>query len=372
MKPLIMDGSGVGSNVPRKEDDRYLRGRGEFIGDIQLAGMKDLAFVRSPLAHARIGAIRTPAGAAVFTAADLADVKPILAVSGLAGVKPSAQSVLASGKVRHVGEAVAVCVAATRAEAEDIAASVEIDFDELPAVTDMIAARAPGAPLVHEHWGDNVFLETVVEADLEAIKARAPVVVRRRFRTARQCMSPMEGRGVVAVWDRRLEQLLMYSSTQMPHIVRTGLAECLGLDEGRVRVVAPDVGGGFGYKGILLPEEVVASWVARRLGHPVRWIEDRREQLTGNANCREHDYDITAYADNDGRLIALDAEATVDAGAYSIYPFSACLEAAQVASILPGPYVMDAYRCRTWSAATNKPGILPYRGVARAGVCYAM
>ena len=372
MKPLIMDGSGVGSNVPRKEDDRYLRGRGEFIGDIQLAGMKDLAFVRSPLAHARIGAIRAPAGAAVFTAADLADVKPILAVSGLAGFKPSAQSVLASGKVRHVGEAVAVCVAATRAEAEDIAASVEIDFDELPAVTDMIAARAPGAPLVHEHWGDNVFLETVVEADLEAIKARAPVVVRRRFRTARQCMSPMEGRGVVAVWDRRLEQLLMYSSTQMPHIVRTGLAECLGLDEGRVRVVAPDVGGGFGYKGILLPEEVVASWVARRLGHPVRWIEDRREQLTGNANCREHDYDITAYADNDGRLIALDAEATVDAGAYSIYPFSACLEAAQVASILPGPYVMDAYRCRTWSAATNKPGILPYRGVARAGVCYAM
>jgi carbon-monoxide dehydrogenase large subunit len=185
-------------------------------------------------------------------------------------------------------------------------------------------------------------------------------------------MSPIEGRGAVAVWDRRLEQLLIYTATQIPHIVRTGLADCLRLDHGQVRVVAPDVGGGFGYKGLLLAEEVCASFLARKLGHPVRWIEDRREQLTANANCREHHYDITAYADAEGRLLAIDAEATVDAGAYSAYPFSACLEAAQVASILPGPYDFQAYRCRTWSAATNKPPILPYRGVARAGVCFVM
>jgi carbon-monoxide dehydrogenase large subunit len=158
----------------------------------------------------------------------------------------------------------------------------------------------------------------------------------------------------------------------MPHIVRTGLAECLGLAQDQVRVIAPDVGGGFGYKGILLPEEVVAGYLARHLGHPVRWIEDRREQLAGNANCREHDYDIAAWADGDGRLIGIDCAAHVDAGAYSIYPFSSCLEAAQIASILPGPYVFDSYRCRTWSCATNKPGIVPYRGVARAGVCYAI
>jgi carbon-monoxide dehydrogenase large subunit len=196
--------------------------------------------------------------------------------------------------------------------------------------------------------------------------------VKRRFRTARQCMSPIEGRGAVAVWDRRLEQLLIYTATQIPHIVRTGLADCLGLDHGQLRVVAPDVGGGFGYKGLLLAEEVCASFLVRKLGHPIRWIEDRREQLTANANCREHHYDITAYADAEGRLLAIDAEATVDAGAYSAYPFSACLEAAQVASILPGPYDFQAYRCRTWSAATNKPPILPYRGVARAGVCFVM
>jgi carbon-monoxide dehydrogenase large subunit len=366
--------SGIGRSVPRKEDDRHLRGMGEFVGDIRLAGMRDLAFVRSPIAHGRIVSIAKPAGRErqVFTAADLDGVKPILAASRLPGFKVSAQPVLATEKVRHVGEAITVCVAATRAEAEDIAADVEVEFAELPAVVDMLAARQPGAPLVHETWGDNVVLETRVDADLAAIHASAPVVVRRSLRTARQCMSPMEGRGVVAVWDRRLEQLVLYTSTQMPHIVRTGLAGCLGLSEEQVRVVAPDVGGGFGYKGLLLPEEVCAAWLARHLGHPVRWIEDRREQLAGNANCREHCYDITAYADRDGRLIALDAEATVDVGAYSIYPFSSCLEAAQVASILPGPYKMDAYRCITWSSATNKPGIVPYRGVARAGVCYAM
>lgn len=368
-----MAGSGVGVSVPRKEDDRYLRGRGEFIGDIRLPGMQDLAFLRSPLAHARIRGIRVPehAKGKVFLAADL-DVRPMVAISGLPGFKASEQPVLAHDKVRHVGEPIAVCVAPTRAEAEDLAAAIEVDFEELPAVVDMLAARQPGAPLLHEHWGDNVFLETVVEDDLSAIRASAPIVVRRSFRTARQCMSPLEGRGVVAVWDRRLEQLLVYSSTQLPHIVRTGLAECLKLDQGRLRVVAPDVGGGFGYKGILLAEEICAGFLARKLGHPVRWIEDRREQLTGNADCREHQYEVTAYAARDGKLLALEAEATVDAGAYSRYPFSACLEAAQVASILPGPYTMDAYRCRTWSAATNKPPILPFRGVARAGVCYAM
>jgi carbon-monoxide dehydrogenase large subunit len=374
MDGTMVTGSGVGQRIMRKEDDRYLRGRGEFVADIRLAGMRDLAFVRSPLAHARIRSIATPHGQerAVFTAADLSGVRPIVANSALPGFRPSAQPVLAEGKVRHVGEALAVCVADTRAAAEDLADRVDVIFEELPAVTDMLAARAPGAPLVHETWADNVVLETRVEADLSAIRGKAAVCVRRHLRTARQCMSPLEGRGVVAVWDRRLEQLLLYSSTQMPHIIRTGLAGCLGLAEDQVRVVAPDVGGGFGYKGLLLPEEVIAGFLARHLNHPVRWIEDRREQLVGNANCREHDYDITAYADAAGRLLAVDCSATVDAGAYSIYPFSACLEAAQIASILPGPYLMEAYRCITWSSATNKAGIVPYRGVARAGVCYAI
>ena len=367
-------GKGVGARLRRKEDARFLRGRGEYVGNIRMIGMLDVAFVRSPVAHAHIRAVRKPAGheRAVFTIDDLAGVKPIVADSALAGFKSAPQHVLAKDKVRQVGELVAMCVAASRAEAEDIAALVEVDFDDLPAVVDMVEAIRPGAPLVHEHWADNVVLETLVDDDLAPIRARAAISVRRRVRTARQCMAPIEGRGVVAHHDRRLDQLIVHSAAQMPHINRAGLSECLGIDQGRIRVVAPDVGGGFGYKGILLPEEVCLGWLAMKLGRPVRWLEDRFESLTANANCREHCYDITGYADADGRLLAIDCEAIVDSGAYSSYPFSACLEAAQVGSILPGPYRMDGYRCRTWSAATNKPPILPYRGVARTGVCFAL
>ena len=171
------------------------------------------------------------------------------------GFKASDQPVLASGKVRHVGELVAMCIAATRAEAEDIADLVELDLEELPAVVDMLAARTDPPALVHEEWGDNVFLESLVDDDLSTVKKDAAVTVRRTLRTARQHMSPMEGRGVVCEWNRRLEQLVMHSATQMPHINRAGLAECLGIDQGSIRVISPDVGGGFGYKGILLPEE---------------------------------------------------------------------------------------------------------------------
>jgi aerobic carbon-monoxide dehydrogenase large subunit len=369
MKP-----SGVGARVARKEDDRHLRGRGQFVGDMTMPGMREVAFLRSPVAHARITKIEIPEElrGKVFIAADLVGVKPIRAVSGLPGFKPSEQPVLATGKVRHVGELIAACVAPTRAEAEDMAEQIVVEFDELAVVSDMLRARDPDAPLVHEHWGDNVYLETSVRDDIAAVAAVAPIKITREFRTARQCMSPLEGKGVLAWWESRRDQLVVTTSTQMPHIVRTGLAECLGLSQDRIRIVAPDVGGGFGFKGILCAEEVCVAFLARHLNRPLRWIEDRREQLTATANCREHHYVVTAYADREGRLLGLDAEAIVDAGAYSIYPFSACLEAAQVASILPGPYMLPAYQCKTWSVASNKPPILPYRGVARTGVCFAM
>ncbi|MBO0752367.1 MAG: xanthine dehydrogenase family protein [Bradyrhizobiaceae bacterium] len=366
-------GQGVGARMPRKEDDRFLRGRGQYVADIRLAGLKDVAFVRSPLAHARIKAIHVPErfSNVVFTAADLTGINPIRAVSGLPGFKVSEQPVLASGKVRHVGELVAMCVAATRAEAEDIAASVILDLEPLPAIHDMCKARDAGAALVHEHWGDNVFLETLFEVDI-APALDAPIKVTREISTARQCMAPIEGRGVVATFDHRLDQLTLYTGAQMPHIVRNGLSDCLGIEQGRIRIVSPDIGGGFGHKGILLPEEVCLSWLAMQKDIAVRWIEDRREHLSASANCREHHYNITVYADRDGTLRGVDCEAIVDSGAYSSYPFSACLEAAQVASILPGPYRMPAYRCRTYSVATNKCPILPYRGVARTGVCFAL
>jgi carbon-monoxide dehydrogenase large subunit len=365
---------GVGARLPRKEDKRFLRGQGEYVANIRLNGMLEVAFVRSPMAHARIRGIKKPVGfeSSVFVISDLENVQPIRAHTTLKDFKPSDQPVLARGKVRQVGELVAMCVAPTRAEAEDLADLVELDLEELPAVVDMLEARTNPPALVHDEWGDNVFLESFVDDDLDFIKKNASVTVRRSIRTARQHMSPMEGRGVVCEWNRRLDQLTMHSAAQMPHINRAGLAECLGIDQGAIRVIAPDVGGGFGYKGILLPEEVCLAWLCRKLGRSVRWIEDRREQLSANANCREHHYDITLYADARGKILGIDCEATVDSGAYSSYPFSACLEGAQVSSILPGPYKMDRYRCRTWSVATNKAPILPYRGVARTGVCFAL
>jgi len=364
--------SGVGASLRRKEDKRFLLGRGRYVGDIRPAGTLEVAFLRSPVAHARLLGLRKPAHGLVFTAEDLPEIGPIRANSALPGFRSSDQPALATGKLRHVGEPIAACLAATRAEAEDLAAACELIYEALPAVSDMLQARAPDAPLIHEHWTENAFLETRREDDLAALDALAAAKVRRRLRTARQSMAPIEGRGVLAEWDSRLDQLVVTSAAQMPHVTKSGIAECLGLDEGQVRVVAPDVGGGFGYKGILLPEELVCAALAMRLLRPVRWLEDRLEQLTANANCREHFYDVTAWADAEGRLLGCLVDAVVDAGAYSAYPFSACLEAAQIGSIFPGPYTLPRFSFRTVSACTNKPPILPYRGVARTGVCFAM
>lgn len=366
--------TGIGARLIRKEDDRYLNGKGRYIADMRMTGMLELAFLRSPLAHARIISQTKPDNSEnkVFLGRDLDGVSGIRAVSGLPGFRPSTQPILADEKVRHVGEPIAACLADSRAKAEDLAETIDIVFDELPAVHDMTKARDKESPLLHEDWEENSFLESNADINFEAAIADADVIIKRSFKTARQCMAPIEGRGLVAVWDRNLELLTLYSATQMPHIVRTGLADCLNMDHGQIRVVAPDVGGGFGYKGILLAEEVCACFLAMKLDRPIRWIEDRREHLIAGANCREHSYEITGYAKADGELLAVDCTAIVDSGAYSSYPFSACLEAAQVASILPGPYVMKGFRCKTWSVATNKPPILPFRGVARTGVCFAL
>ncbi len=373
-----MSAYGLGASVARKEDDRFLRGRGQYVADFRLPGAREVAFVRSSIAHGRIRHVHIPPEHrnTVFTAKDLAGVKQIQAATALSGFKHSCEPILALDKVRYVGELVAACVAPSRAQAEDIAAAVVVDYEELPPVVDMLAARQPGAPLLHEDWGDNVFIEFLQGGDaadaLERVAKTASIKVSREIRTARQCMFPMEGRGVIAYRDARLDFLTIITAAQMPHIVQRGVAECLGLHDGSIRVISPDVGGGFGYKGLLCREEVVLAWLARRGQTPVRWLEDCREHLSANANCREHHYRITGYADRDGRLLGLDCIATVDAGAYSVYPTSAALEAAQVATLLPGPYDFNLYRCRSTAVATNKCAILPYRGVARSGVCLAL
>ncbi len=365
---------GIGDSVLRKEDGRFLHGRGQYVGDFRFAGMRDVAFVRSPVAHARLKQIHIPEQfrSAVFTAKDLTGVKPIVSAPPLRDFKYSIEPILAVDKLRFVGEMIAICVAPTRAEAEDIAAAVTLEFEELPVVIDMLAACEPGSPLVHDEWGDNIVIAFTENGQIEDVAKNAAITVTRKIRTARHCMFPMEGRGVIAYRDWRLGYLTLITSTQFPHSVQTGLCECLGLAHGGVRIISPDVGGGFGYKGLLCREEVALGWLAQRVNYPVRWLEDCREHLTANANCREHHYQITGYATADGKLLGIDCIGHVDAGAYSCYPISSALEAAQVASLLPGPYVFSAYRCRSVAVATNKCPIVPYRGVARSGVCLAI
>jgi len=365
---------GIGARVQRKEDARHLHGRGNFVSDMLLPGQSEVAFLRSPIAHGRIRRIVKPRGAEnqVFIRDDLAGVAAMVAPTTVPGYKLSEWHPLAHDKVRFVGEAIAMCVAPTRAEAEDLSEQIEVEFDELPVLVDAQAARAEETVRVHEQWGDNLFLTLNYESGFEAKAKGAPVVIQREIALARQAMVPMEGKAVLAQWDDRTGQILVHASTQVPHIIRVGLAQFLGIDQGQVRVVSPDVGGGFGYKCILQPEELCVAWLALKFRRPFRYVEDRREHLVVGANSRQHRYRVTAHADERGKLLALDAEVTIDGGAYSAWPFTVALEPGQATGNLPGPYDFRGYRCRTYCVATNKPGFLPYRGVARTGVCFAM
>jgi carbon-monoxide dehydrogenase large subunit len=365
---------GIGARVLRKEDARLMRGRGSYVSDMVLPGQQEVAFLRSPVAHGTIVRIGKPAAAAasVFVADDLVGVSPILATSTLLSYRVSEHHPLARGKVRFVGEPVAMCIAPTRAQAEDLAEAIELRIDPLPALVDAHAARADALVRVHDEWPDNLFLTLSYDKNFEQHAQAAALVVEREVSLARQAMMPMEGKAVLAYWDDRADQLIVYTSTQVPHMIRVGLAQCLGIVEGQLRVIAPDVGGGFGYKCVLHPEEVLVAWLALRYRRPFRYVEDRREHLVAGANTREHHYRLRAHVDPRGKLLALDAEITIDGGAYSNWPFTVGLEPGQAIGNLPGPYAIQGYRCKTYCVATNKPGFLPYRGVARTGVCFAI
>ncbi|GJD48679.1 Caffeine dehydrogenase subunit alpha [Methylobacterium crusticola] len=366
--------SGVGARVLRREDDRHLRGRGQFVADLHLPGQQEVAFLRSPVAHGLIRHLAAPDDARdrVFAQADLGGLKPIVARSTLPGYRDSEWHALAPGRVRFVGEPVAMAVAPDRAEAEDLVERIALEIEEWPALVTAAQALAADAPRLHDGWPDNRFVSLRYEKDFERHAAAAPVVVRRQVRLSRQAIVPLEGKAVLATWDERAGQLVVHTATQVPHMIRSGLAETLGLDEHAIRVIAPDVGGGFGYKLILQPEELCVAWLALTRRRPFRYVEDRREHLTAGANTRQHAYDLTAHADEEGRILALDAHVTVDGGAYSNWPFTAGIEPGQATGNLPGPYAIRGYRCRTECVATNKPAFLPYRGVARTGVCFAI
>jgi aerobic carbon-monoxide dehydrogenase large subunit len=372
---MANDGSGIGASLLRKEDERHLHGRGEFVSDIKLPGTMEVAFVRSPHAHARIRSISVPpeARGRVFTAADLPRIKPIRITVHAAGAKTPAWPPLATDKARYVGEAIAACIAPSRGEAEDLANSVEVDFEVLDAVVDASRDMHGSRHLIHEQWGDNLYVERVVEGgDIEAAARAAEITVRREFRMQRQSGAPLEGRAVLAYRDHRLDEVVVYASTQTPHTLRVALGEFLDVEARCIRVVAPDVGGGFGPKARLYPEEIILAALALQLDHPVRWVEDRGEHLLTSAHTRDHHYKVTAYADRQGRILGVDAEIVVDAGAYGLWPQGPYQEAAMAARNLPGPYTIANYRARHYTVATNKTPLGPYRGVGRPGACFAI
>ncbi len=366
---------GVGASLLRKEDARHLNGRGQFVADVKLANTHEVAFVRSPHAHARIKRIEVPPDALgqVFTAKDLPRLAEMRAIPQVTGFKVSGYPPLATQKVRFVGEAVAACVAPTRAEAEDLASLVTVDYDVLAPNIDAASVLSKAPSLVHDSWSNNLFIEREFRGgDIDAVARTAEVVVRRSYRMNRQVAVPLEGRAVLAYRDHRLDELTVYSSTQVPHILRLGLSEVLDLEERCIRVIAPDVGGGFGSKARLSPEEAVIAALALEVDHPVRWVEDRGEHFLASTHTRDHEYRVTAYADKSGRVRGIDVELTVDGGAYAMWPNGPFLETGMAARNLPGPYDIRDYRVKTYTVATNKAPIGPYRGVGRPGACFAI
>lgn len=365
---------GIGARVRRSEDFRHLHGKGNFVADYSMPGLSEVAFSRSPVAHARILSVSFPQQfqGVVFTRDLLVGAKDIVADSTLPTYQACAQPPLASGKVRFVGEPVVMSFAPTRALAEDILEAVDVQYEDLPIFSDVASSLCATENLVHEHWKDNTFVTLTADKNFEALAAQADVIVHRKVSLARQCMVPMEGKAMLAYWDHQADQLVLITATQVPHLIRTVIAQLLDLDHGRVRIISPDVGGAFGYKCVLQQEELCVAWLAKTYKKAFRYIEDRREHLIAGANTREHYYEMTAYADRRGKLLALDATLVIDGGAYSVWPFTIGLEPGQAVGNLPGPYAFSGYRCVTKCVATNKPGFVPYRGVARTGVCFAM
>jgi carbon-monoxide dehydrogenase large subunit len=363
---------GIGARLPRLEDARFLEGRGQFCADIMLPGMLHAAFVRSPHAHARIVAVRKPGQfeQRIFAAADLAGVGRLRSTAKLPGFKPSDWPILATNKVRHVGEPVAMALGSTLAEAEDLAAMVEVDYEALPPVVTMADALKKAPPFVHDDWGDNVLVDIKLEAgDLAAAKAAAAHVVERSFRMNRMHPLPLEGRACVASYDSRLDELVVYVAHQLPVPLQIGLSQVLGISQRRMRVVAPDVGASFGLKTYVESETVCVAWAAMKLRRPVRWIQDRHESLICDACCRDYECKITGYADADGRVLGLECDVIVDSGAYSPWPWPAGIEGGLAVGNMQGCYDIRAFRGRAVNVVSNKPAGQPFRGVARPLSC---
>ncbi len=362
---------------PLDERVPFLSGRGRYIDDVAPAGCLHVAFLRSPFAAAEIVEIDTAAAetaqgvVAVLTGRELArNVAPIAARMDEAdwySYRRTDWPAIAVDRVRFAGELVAAVVATDPYRAEDACTLIEARYEPADAVADVEAALAPGATRLHSGIEDNTMFRSRVITDPESDPiATAPVRVAGRFRHPRVAASPIECGGCVAVHDARLNQTDVYSPSQAPHMLRDGLARFLDIAESRIRVIPVDIGGGFGVKMPLYPEEIVTVFAARRLGRPVKWAQDRIEHLLTAYHARDAVIEAELGATRDGRILGLRAQVWCDSGAYSPYPLGCSLEPHTAVVGLPGPYVVPWYDYAGHAVATNKCPTGPYRGVGFA------
>src|SRR5258707_649052 len=362
-------GNYVGASVKRVEDPRFLTGQGRYIDDIMLPNMAYAAFLRSPYPHARITVDASEARAlpgviAVFTAADLAGVvNPILVDASLPGAKPQPHTALASDKVRFVGDPIAMVVAESCYVAEDAVDFVQVDYGPLPPVPNMEVALDPASTPLYEEVGDNIaYHDTFTYGDVDAAFSSADRVITETFRQHRYINVPMETRGSVATYDTATGELTYYAGTQAHNAMRFFLGAQLNLPGHRIRVIAPDIGGAFGLKFGVYREDMLVAAAAIKTGRPVKWIEDRRENLTAGGHAREETLTLDAAVKSDGTILGLKVKMTLDAGAYQVMPLNPALFTMIVRLVLPGPYRFQNYAFDATVVTTNKAPYVAYRG----------
>ncbi len=370
----VTKGSGskwVGRAIRRLEDPALVTGRGRFTADLPATHW--VRFVRSPVASGRIVSVKAPRDVQMFCAADLLGVRPIRPMLHKFNYQPIEQPLLAKDVVRFVGEPIAAVVASSAAAAEDFADAVNVEIDTLPAVIDARDAMQPDAPRVHEGVASNVVVESrFATADFDAAMAGAHRRIDVTLRSRRQNATPLEARGAHATFDPGTGRVTLTCATQMPHLLRTAIADVLDLPESDLRVVAPDVGGGFGQKMSLPAEYAVLAWLARKLSGSVGWSEDRRENLIAAFHSRDQNIRLEGAFDAQGKLVALSGDILANIGAYSCFPTTCGVEPLMAAAELPGPYDVRAYACVARGVATHTCTMAPYRGVSRPVITTAI
>ncbi|MEM3097041.1 MAG: xanthine dehydrogenase family protein molybdopterin-binding subunit [Nitrososphaerota archaeon] len=354
----------IGRSAYSGDQLKHCLGRARFVGDIKMDSMLHCSFVRSPYPHALIRSVMYRSGLTVLTWEKLEKIcRPFKVEIPLRDVKPYALHYLANRKVRFVGEPVAAVLSDDFYRLEDFLDEVAVDYEPLPAVTNVMAAQDEDAPLLYEEWGDNVAASLSLRVgDVGRAMEDSHLVLDESFSIGRAAPTPLESRAILAHYDSGTRQLTVFTSNQAPHVEKALLSTALGIPESRVRVVTPDVGGAFGQKCLLYPEDVTVCLASMITGRPVKWVENRRENLTAASHAREQHHRIRVGASDEGEILAVSDEIITDIGAGILYPHSSIGTSIVTASMLPGPYKFRNYEARIRCVVTNKCPFGAYRG----------